>query len=151
MPLVAIVLVLLLLILTGAIIPLATFIGWLLVIALGVLLVCWIVARSELFVMVGAFLFVGAVFVAGAYLLKGIAHLTPAWLSNLLARFASWVASFPPKWVAISVITLIVLGAVLDNIIWSKRYKRKHPQTHPLPGDPEYLDWANRRGKYARQ
>jgi hypothetical protein len=50
-----------------------------------------------------------------------------------------------------SLISLGGLGIVGGIFMWAygDNPKRKAPPTaHPQPGDPDYLDWANRRGRY---
>jgi hypothetical protein len=148
MPLIAILFFGLLLLLLGLFTPVAVFVGWLLVAVLGIILVAWIVLRvlgSELIPFLAAVVVVGVVCIGAAYLLEGVAYLVPTWLVNWLADLASMV---PPKWQPMSVLVLIACAVILYDFIRTLRFNREAATKHPRPGDPEYLDWANRQGKF---
>jgi len=52
-----------------------------------------------------------------------------------------------------TLISLGGLGIVGGILMWAYGDNPKHiapPTAHPQPGDPDYLDWANRRGRYAQ-
>lgn len=64
-----------------------------------------------------------------------------------LAILASWPLAFPLS------LTALLFGGYayyLANDVWSGRKKLRKLGEHPQPGDPDYLDWANHRGTYAK-
>lgn len=64
------------------------------------------------------------------------------------ARAVDWgmIASVPAALFAIGAIIVVVTMCIDAN-----REQGKPPLAHPRPGDHDYLDWANRTGKYAEQ
>jgi hypothetical protein len=64
-----------------------------------------------------------------------------------LATVASWLLAFPLSLTALLIGAVAYFNAHETWRIWEERIKPSHPK----PGDPDYLDWANQRGKYAGQ
>jgi hypothetical protein len=92
----------------------------------------------------GVLLVVSAVFVGAAYLVEGVLYFVPDWLSNW---FLSVISKLPSRRVTVSWAGGAALLAFLSAKLWDtwSDYRiTKKPPPHPRPGDPDYLDWANR-------
>ncbi|GLI23432.1 hypothetical protein GGQ86_003032 [Xanthobacter flavus] len=85
-----------------------------------------------------------------ALLLTGLfipALVAGGWILLLLIGVGLVVATL--RWLlAITVGLPILAGGALLREIRDSRSASAAP-THPMPGDPDYLDWANREGAYS--
>lgn len=71
-------------------------------------------------------------------------YFPPDWKG--FATVVAWVLAFPLS------ITSLIIGAFgywQAGQIWDGLRRSVLSNMHPQPGDPDYFDWANRRGRYA--
>jgi hypothetical protein len=127
MPLVFILFVLLLLALTGTLFSVIVFSGWLVVVVLGVVIVSWVLWR-----VFNTEVGLALLLISVGYILNQYPHQFR--LPDVLTDVVLWIA----------------LGAaVIVLAIGLSKYFGFSKSVHPQPGDPDYFDWANRRGKFA--